>query len=92
MFLKKATSTADLIKMVNSGKYDVYLNLCDGAWDEDRAGKDVVEALERLVDRSFASRGVVRPVRANNNWVWTHLASWGRTAGMGHLAPGWVCP
>lgn len=27
--------------------YDVYLNLCDGAWDEDRAGRDVVEALER---------------------------------------------
>ncbi|EFJ41611.1 hypothetical protein VOLCADRAFT_98341 [Volvox carteri f. nagariensis] len=48
IFLKKASSSADLVKLVNSGLYDVYLNLCDGAWDEDRAGKDVVEALERL--------------------------------------------
>ncbi|GIL80083.1 hypothetical protein Vretimale_12916 [Volvox reticuliferus] len=48
VFLLKASATADLIKLVNSGKYDVYLNLCDGAWDEDRAGRDVVEALERL--------------------------------------------
>ncbi|GLI71228.1 hypothetical protein VaNZ11_016346 [Volvox africanus] len=48
VFLLKASATADLIKLVNSGKYDVYLNLCDGAWDEDRAGRDVIEALERL--------------------------------------------
>ncbi len=25
---------------------DVYVNLCDGAWDEDRAGMEVVKALE----------------------------------------------
>ncbi|GLC42957.1 hypothetical protein PLESTB_000282900 [Pleodorina starrii] len=48
VFLKKATSTADLVRLVNSGQHDVFLNLCDGAWDEDRAGRDVVEALERL--------------------------------------------
>lgn len=27
--------------------YDVFLNLCDGAWDEDRPGIEVVQALER---------------------------------------------
>ncbi|GJP56824.1 hypothetical protein CLOM_g15870 [Closterium sp. NIES-68] len=28
--------------------FDVFLNLCDGAWDEDRPGIEVVQALERL--------------------------------------------
>ncbi len=28
--------------------FDVFINLCDGAWDEDRAGIEVVETLESL--------------------------------------------
>ncbi len=28
--------------------FDVFLNLCDGAWDEDRPGVEVVQTLERL--------------------------------------------
>ena len=28
--------------------FDVFLNLCDGAWDEDRPGIEVVQVLERL--------------------------------------------
>src|SRR5271169_2220170 len=28
--------------------FDVVINLCDGAWDEDRPGIEVVQALERL--------------------------------------------
>lgn len=28
--------------------FDVFVNLCDGAWDEDRAGLEVVQTLERL--------------------------------------------
>ncbi|KAG2425031.1 hypothetical protein HYH02_015082 [Chlamydomonas schloesseri] len=57
-FLRKATSAAQLLELVpgvteqggDSAKAapDVFLNLCDGGWDEDRAGKEVVEALERL--------------------------------------------
>jgi hypothetical protein len=33
--------------LVRSRRYDVFLNLCDGAYDEDRAGIEVVEALHR---------------------------------------------
>uniref|UniRef100_A0A0A9XXH5 D-alanine--D-alanine ligase B n=1 Tax=Lygus hesperus TaxID=30085 RepID=A0A0A9XXH5_LYGHE len=31
-----------------SGKYDVFYNMCDGAKDEDRAGIEVVQALEEF--------------------------------------------
>lgn len=34
--------------LVNSKKYDVFFNLCDGAKDEDRAGISVVQALEEF--------------------------------------------
>lgn len=33
--------------LARSKKYDVFVNLCDGAFDEDRAGQEVVDALER---------------------------------------------
>ncbi len=35
--------------------FDVFLNLCDGAFDEDRAGAEVVDALERCVQHAFAA-------------------------------------
>lgn len=35
-------------RLVKSGEYDVFFNLCDGAKDEDRAGVEVVQALEEL--------------------------------------------
>lgn len=44
--LHKATAVPAVRDLVQSGQYDVFFNLCDGAWDEDRAGKEVVEALE----------------------------------------------
>lgn len=47
MFIHKATSAAQILELATSGKHDVFLNLCDGAWDEDRAGMDVLDALER---------------------------------------------
>jgi D-alanine-D-alanine ligase len=31
-----------------SRDFDVFVNLCDGSWDEDRTGIEVVQALERL--------------------------------------------
>ena len=43
----KATAVATVRDAADSGKYDVFLNLCDGAFDEDRAGIEVVQALER---------------------------------------------
>ena len=37
-----------LLELSSRKKFDVYMNLCDGALDEDRPGLDVIEALERL--------------------------------------------
>ncbi|MFZ5855456.1 MAG: hypothetical protein ACOYZ6_01370 [Chloroflexota bacterium] len=37
-----------LLDLSRRKKIDVYMNLCDGALDEDRPGLDVIEALERL--------------------------------------------
>lgn len=45
--LRKATAVAQITEAARGG-FDVFLNLCDGAWDEDRAGIEVVMALERL--------------------------------------------
>jgi D-alanine-D-alanine ligase len=45
--LQKSTAVKQLIELSKKG-YDCFLNLCDGAWDEDRAGIEVVEALEKL--------------------------------------------
>ena len=45
--LTKTTAVRDLTKLANRG-FDVFLNLCDGAWDEARPGIEVVSALERL--------------------------------------------
>lgn len=35
-------------RLVRSGKYDVFFNLCDGCMDEDIAGVEVVKALEEF--------------------------------------------
>ena len=48
LFLRKATAVKDLISFASTARYDVYINLCDGAWDEDRPGLEVVQTLERL--------------------------------------------
>ena len=42
----KATAVAQVGELVRSKRYDVVINLCDGAFDEDRAGVEVVQALE----------------------------------------------
>jgi D-alanine-D-alanine ligase-like ATP-grasp enzyme len=47
--LKKGTVASQLTELSRqSPRFDVVVNLCDGAWDEDRAGAEVVELLERL--------------------------------------------
>lgn len=45
-FIKKATTYRQIRQLVKSGAYDVFYNQCDGALDEDKAGVDVVQALE----------------------------------------------
>jgi len=46
-FLHKATAIKEVLELSKRG-FDVFLNLCDGAWEEDRPGVEVVQALERL--------------------------------------------
>ncbi|MDP2479174.1 MAG: hypothetical protein Q8W51_11825 [Candidatus Palauibacterales bacterium] len=45
--LEKATAVHQVEQLSRRG-YDLYFNLCDGAWDEDTPGIQVVQALERL--------------------------------------------
>jgi D-alanine-D-alanine ligase len=47
VFVKKATAVQQIRDLAKEG-YDLFVNLCDGAFDEDRAGKEVLEALERF--------------------------------------------
>lgn len=44
VFLDKASA----VPRLRRAQADVYVNLCDGAWDEDTPGIEVVQALERL--------------------------------------------
>lgn len=46
--VKKATAYRQIRQLVMSGMYDVFYNQCDGAKDEDRAGVEVVQALEEF--------------------------------------------
>ena len=43
LFLDKAT----VVPQLSHARADVFVNLCDGAWDEDTPGLDVVQTLER---------------------------------------------
>jgi len=45
-FIRKATAVRQVRDLVRRG-FDLFINLCDGAWDEDRPGIEVVQALER---------------------------------------------
>ncbi len=44
--IHKLTAIRQVRDLVRRG-FDVFINLCDGAWDEDRPGIEVVQALER---------------------------------------------
>ncbi|NJN44076.1 MAG: SET domain-containing protein-lysine N-methyltransferase [Anaerolineae bacterium] len=46
-YIHKATAVQQVRDLVQQN-FDVFLNLCDGAWDEDRPGIEVVQALERF--------------------------------------------
>jgi D-alanine-D-alanine ligase-like ATP-grasp enzyme len=46
-YLHKATAVQQLSTLRHQD-FDVFVNLCDGAWDEDRAGIEVVQTLERF--------------------------------------------
>jgi D-alanine-D-alanine ligase len=48
VLIEKAKCVQQILQLVKSKKYDVFVNLCDGAWDEDRAGAEVVTTLEKF--------------------------------------------
>jgi D-alanine-D-alanine ligase len=45
--IHKATAVKQIIELAKQN-FDVFINVCDGAWDEDRPGIEVVQAMERL--------------------------------------------
>ncbi len=45
--LEKESAVRQVIELARRG-FDVFFNLCDGAWDEGRVGIEVVQALEHL--------------------------------------------
>lgn len=47
VYIDKAKGVRQIVELSRRG-YDVFINLCDGAWDEDRAGIEVVQTLEKL--------------------------------------------
>lgn len=47
VYIDKAKGVRQIVELSRRG-FDVFINLCDGAWDEDRAGIEVVQTLERL--------------------------------------------
>ena len=61
--IEKATAVRQVRDLAAKG-FDAFVNLCDGAWDEDRAGIEVVQALERF-GQAFtgAGSGFYEPTR-----------------------------
>jgi len=47
VYIDKAKGVRQIVELSRRG-FDVFINLCDGAWDEDRAGIEIVQTLERL--------------------------------------------
>ncbi len=47
VYVDKARAVRQIVELARRD-FDVFINLCDGAWDEDRAGIEVVQTLERL--------------------------------------------
>ncbi|MGD8319805.1 MAG: SET domain-containing protein-lysine N-methyltransferase [Gemmatimonadota bacterium] len=61
--LEKSSAVAQIIEASRAG-FDLFFNLCDGAWDEGRVGVEVVETLEWLdVPFTGATREFYEPSR-----------------------------
>lgn len=72
--LEKATSVATVIRLTREPR-DLYFNFCDGAWDSDTPGIEVVQALERFdVPFTGATSAFYEPSREAMKRV---CAAWG---------------
>lgn len=47
ILVKKSNAVEHVEDLIKNGNYDVFINLCDGAEHEDRAGIEVVQTLEK---------------------------------------------
>ena len=47
VYIDKAKGVRQTVEL-SRRDFDVFINLCDGAWDEDRAGVEIVQTMERL--------------------------------------------
>ena len=47
VYIDKIKAVRQVVDLSRRG-FDVFINLCDGAWDEDRPGIEVVQTLERM--------------------------------------------
>ncbi len=47
VYIDKAKGVRQIVEL-SRRDFDVFINLCDGAWDEDRAGVEIVQTMERL--------------------------------------------
>ncbi|MBI5610746.1 MAG: hypothetical protein HY902_17850 [Deltaproteobacteria bacterium] len=75
--IDKAKAVAQVRALIRQG-FDVFVNLCDGAWDEDRAGIEVVQTLEQA-GQAFtgASSAFYEPSREDQKRV-CHYAEIGQ--------------
>jgi D-alanine-D-alanine ligase-like ATP-grasp enzyme len=72
--LEKETAVSSLIRIAQD-RYDIYFNFCDGSWDSDAPGIEVVQTLERLdVPFTGAGSGFYDPSREAMKRV---CAAWG---------------
>jgi D-alanine-D-alanine ligase len=61
VYIDKAKGVRQIVELSRRG-FDVFINLCDGAWDEDRAGIEIVQTLERWTSPSPAQPQFLRAV------------------------------
>ncbi len=62
--LERETAVQRVIHLARKGGFDLFFNLCDGAWDEASPGVEVIQALERLdVPFTGASSTFYEPTR-----------------------------
>jgi D-alanine-D-alanine ligase-like ATP-grasp enzyme len=72
--LEKETAIAEVLRLARQD-FDLFFNLCDGAWDEGRVGIELVQTLERLgVPFTGATSAFFEPSRESMKRV---CAAWG---------------
>lgn len=72
--LTKKDSYVTIRRLIKSGKYDVFFNLCDGCKEEDRAGAEVVAALEEFKAPFTGSNSKYYEISKPDQKMWAHYS------------------